>query len=296
MLLSMLFESHYRPLRLRGRSPNTSRLYGCTLRAFGRWLGYPATVDDLTDLTISRYLEDRAAIRSPFTAEKERTQLLSLWRFAADRGIVRDRPEVPPSILPERTVEAWSPDQMRSLLRAAAATRGMVGAVPAGAFWPALVLTLYDTAERISAILDTKAADLRPPHLHVRAESRKGRRRDRLYTLSQETLDALAIFPADREMLLPWPFCRVYLWSRFADVVARAGLGTGRRARFHMIRRSVATAYAAAGGDATALLDHASPRTTRSYLDPRYLPGPPPPAAVLPRLTIDPSPPSRSAG
>lgn len=293
MRLSELFDNNYRPLRLRGRSPNTTRLYGCTLRAFGRWLGYPPTVDDLTDLTLSRYLEHRAAIRSPFTAEKERTQLLSLWRFAADRGIVRDRPEVPPSILPERTVEAWTPDQMRGLLRAAAATRGSIGAVPAGAFWTALVLVLYDTAERIGAVLDTKAADLHPPYLNVRAEHRKGRRRDRLYTLSQETLDALAAMPADREKLLPWPYARVYLWKRFAEVVARAGLGTGRRARFHAIRRTVATAYAAAGGDATALLDHASPKTTRAYLDPRQLPGPPPPAALLPRLT---SPPSRQVG
>lgn len=285
MRLHDLFDNYYRPLRLRGRSENTTRLYRCTLKTFSRWLGYWATVDDLTDLTLSRFLEDRAAVRSPYTAEKERTQLLALWRFAADRGIVSTRPEVPPGILPERTPEAWTAEQMRALLRAAAATPGKIGTIDASVFWPALVLVLYDTAERIGAIFDTDAACLTPPYLTVKAESRKGRRRDRLYTLSLETLEALSLLPADRQKLIPWPYAKVYAWKKFAEVVARAGLPGGRRARFHAIRRSVATAYAAAGGDATALLDHASPKTTRAYLDPRLLPGPPPPATMLPRLT-----------
>ena len=100
MTLTTLFNDFYRPLRLRGRSANTSRLYGCTIRSFWKWLRYEPTLDDLTDLTISRFLEYRASIRSPYTAEKERTQLLSLWRFAADRGLVADRPCVPPAPLP----------------------------------------------------------------------------------------------------------------------------------------------------------------------------------------------------
>jgi site-specific recombinase XerD len=94
MLLKDLFDGMYRPLRLRGRSANTTRLYGCTIRAFGRWLGYEPTVDDLTDLMLSQYLDHRASDHSPYTAEKERSQLCSLWRFAADRGIVPTRPEV----------------------------------------------------------------------------------------------------------------------------------------------------------------------------------------------------------
>ncbi len=81
MILHQLFNDFYRPLRLRGRSTNTTRLYGCTIRAFGRWLGYDPTIDDLSDLTLSRYLDHRAATRSPYTAEKERSQLCSLWRF-----------------------------------------------------------------------------------------------------------------------------------------------------------------------------------------------------------------------
>jgi len=102
MLLTDLFANHYRPLRLRGKSLQTCRLYGCTIRAFGKWLQYPPTIDDLSDLLLGRFLEERAATRSPYTAEKERTQLVSLARFARDRGFIAVMPEVPPAPLPER--------------------------------------------------------------------------------------------------------------------------------------------------------------------------------------------------
>lgn len=153
MTLTTLFDDYYRPLRLRGRSANTCRLYGCTIRSFWKWLRYEPTIDDLTDLTISRFLEHRATVRSPYTAEKERTQLLSLWRFAADRGILKDRPCVPPAPLPERIPTAWTVEQLQSLMRSAAATRGLVGKVPAGVWYAALLSVLWETAERIGAIL-----------------------------------------------------------------------------------------------------------------------------------------------
>lgn len=271
MLLTHFFNDFYRPLRLRGRSQNTTRLYHCTIRAFGRWLGTEPTLDDLTDLTLARYLDARAAVRSPFTAEKERTQLLALWRLACDRGVMRDRPCVPPTPLPDREPMAWSIEQMQGLMRAAAATRGDVGGVPAGVWFSALVSVLWESAERIGAMLAVQRADLNPPHLLVRAEHRKGGKRDRVYRLSPRATELLlAAHAPGRPELLFWPGCRTYLWRRYADVVARAGLGRGRHLGFHQLRRSAASHFAALGGDASKLLDHSSPRITqRWYLDRR---------------------------
>lgn len=284
MTLNDFFSTTYRPLRLRGRSPNTTRLYGCTIRAFARWLRYEPTLDDLTDLTISRYLEHRASIRSPYTAEKERTQLLSLWRCAADRRLVPDRPTVLPAPLPERTPTAWTLEQLRSLRRAAAATRGTVGTVPAGVWYAALVSVLWETAARISEVLDSPPAAFAPPHLLVAAEQRKGRRRDRLYLLSPDTCTLLAQALGSTR-LLDWPWSREYLWLRWKDIVARAGLQRPGRCGFHELRRAAATHYASLGGDATRLLDHDNPRTTRRwYLDPRLISSGAPPCEVLPRL------------
>lgn len=285
MTLHQLFDDFYRPLRLRGRSANTTRLYGCTLRSFSKWLGYVATLDDLTDLTISRFLEQRACERSPYTAEKERTQLLSLWRFAADRGLVRDRPCVPPAPLPDRIPVAWTVEQLQGLMRSASATRGYVGAVPAGVWYAALLSVLWETAERIGAILACQPGDFLAPVLTVRAEYRKGGKRDRVYRLSSETCD-LVTRACGASHLLDWPQNHGYLWKKYKDVVARAGLGHDRKTGFHQLRRSAASHFAALGGDPVKLLDHSSPRITqRWYLDRRMTDRDPPPCEVLPRIS-----------
>jgi integrase len=284
MNLQQLFDDFYRPLRLRGRSANTCRLYGCTIRAFGKWLGYAPTVDDLTDLTLSRYLEHRASIRSPYTAEKERTQLVSLARFARDRGIIPMMPEVPPAPLPDRVPRAWSLGELGAIYRAAAATRGFIGTIPAGIWFTALVSVLWETAERVGAVLECVPTDFAPPHLHVRAEYRKGRKRDKVYKLTPRTCE-LIHQACGKRRLLEWPRSHTLLWAKYSDVVARAGLGRGRHLSFHALRRSAASHYAARGGDPVQLLDHSSPRIThRWYLDRRMTDRGPSPCDVLPEL------------
>ena len=287
MLLQTLFDDFYRPLRLRGRSANTTRLYGCTIRAFGKWLGYSPTIDDLSDLMISRYLDQRAAIRSPYTAEKERTQLCSLWRFAADRGIVTTRPEVPPAPLPDRIPTAWTLAELGAIARSAAATRGRVGQIPAGIWYLALVTVLWETAERIGAVLACCPGDFAAPHLHVRAEYRKGHKRDRVYRLSATACDLLTR-ARGTVRLFEWPLSSTLLWAKYADVVARAGLGRGRHLSFHALRRSSASHYTAAGGDPVQLLDHSSPRITHKwYLDRRLTDRGPAPCDILPPLDMN---------
>lgn len=293
MTLHQLFADFYRPLRLRGRSANTSRLYGCTIRAFGKWLKYEPTIDDLSDLTLSQYLDHRAAHRSPFTAEKERSQLCSLWRFAADRGIMKTRPEVPPAPLPDRVPRAWSLCELGSIYRAAAATRGYVGTVPAGIWYSALVSVLWESAERIGAVLSCRPEDFDGQTLHVRAEYRKGGKRDRVYRLSSRTCDLLRQ-ACGKRALLEWPLSHTLLWAKYADIVARAGLGRGRHLSFHALRRSAASHYASLGGDPVQLLDHSSPRIThRWYLDRRLTDRGPAPCDILPPL--DEPPPERPA-
>jgi integrase len=284
MLLQNLFDQMYRPLRLRGRSANTTRLYGCTIRAFGKWLGYAPTIEDLSDLTLSRYLDHRAAIRSPYTAEKERSQLCSLWRFAADRGIMPTRPEVPPAPLPDRVPRAWTLGELGAIYRAAAATRGMVGSVTASVWYPALVSVLWESAERIGAVLECRPDDFDGTHLHVHAEYRKGGKRDRVYRLSSRTCSLVSQARGGIK-LFDWPRSRTLLWAKYADIVARAGLGKGRHLSFHALRRSAASHYAARGGDPVQLLDHSSPRIThRWYLDRKLTDRGPAPCDVLPEL------------
>jgi integrase len=198
--------------------------------------------------------------------------------------MLRDRPCVPPSPLPDRIPEAWSIDQLCSLTRAANATRGYIGKVPAGIWYGALVAVLWESAERIGAILACHPEDFASPFLNVRAEYRKGGKRDRAYRLSPATCD-LVSQACGKNRVFEWPYSKEYLWTKYKDVVARAGLGRCRKCGFHQLRRSAASHFAAAGGDAVKLLDHSSPRIThRWYLDRRLTDRDPPPCDVLPSI------------
>lgn len=288
MTLVEFFETVYSPLKLRGRSENTKRLYHCTIRSLRRFLGRDPQISDLDDLTLARFLSHRAETRSPFTSEKERTQLVSLWRFARERGVVSTSPCVPPTPLPERIPTAWSVESVRSVIKAASEEKGFVCGVPAGTYFQALCSVLWETAERIGAVLSLKVLDYQNGQILCRAEYRKGKKRDKLYTLSPGTrrlIDEMIRGKKPNDAIFRWHKQKTNLWYAFGKIVERAGLGKGRNAKFHMLRRSSATHFAAAGGDAVALLDHSSPRICKAYyLDPRFLQSGPPPCDVLPSI------------
>lgn len=306
MTLTEFFRTVYRPLRLRGRSENTSRLYAATINAFRRWLVAEKIADEpllehLEELLLARYLEHRQSTKSPYTSEKERSQLLALARLAHERRMLDRIPTCPPTVLPDRVPSSWSEEELRRLFAKAAQARGMVGPVPASEWFPAVISLAFETGERIGALLLTKRADYQRPSLTVSAESRKGRRRGRVYRLSEATCDRLdALAAGGGEYLLPWPFCHTYLWSRLKKILSDAGLA-GKRIGFHQVRRSAISHLAAAGGDPVEFAGHASAAMTkRWYLDPRYTDRGPAPHELLPRLDqahpMPPPPPCASGG
>lgn len=282
--LTAFFVDYYRPLRLRGRSPNTFRLYANTIKQFEKFLGHEATLADLNDLTVSRYLDHRTEKRAAHTADKERNQLLAMWRCAADRRMIEYRPTIPVTPLPGRIPTAWSIDQLRKLLACAKVATGFVGAVPARVWWTALIQVLWQSAERIGAIMAVRKSDYERPRILVRAEYRKGNKRDKLYTFTEPVCDLLDVLASTGlgDKLFAWPKNREYMWPLFGKLVEQSGIPGGKRAKFHQLRRSAATHFAAGGGDAVALLDHSSPKTTKAYLDPRYVDTGPKPCDVLP--------------
>jgi integrase len=309
MRLIDLFENLYRPLRLRGRSPATARLYGCTIRAFGKWLGREPELRDLDELVLARYLEARAGQVAALSAEKERSQLCALAGLAWERRLIETKPQCPPGAIPDRVPHAWSLDELRAVMAAAAdpatyADRrsgrprlfpqqpaAAPAATPADAikarFFGAILPALYETGERIGAMLEARIEDYERPHLVVRAEARKGRKRDRVYRLTDATCDRIEAAIGGRAdgRVFVWPWTHTLLWREFGKAVKAAGLDGRKRLRFHQIRRSAASHYAAAGGDAVEMLDHSSPKITkRWYLDPRLVDRGVRPCDVLPPI------------
>ncbi len=279
MYLMEFFEKHYRPLRLRGMSDNTLRHYAVDLKHFKAFLNRPPMVRDLTSLTISQFLEWFAKTpwrgkekRSPYTVEKARCQLLALARYAFKKRLLEEEPEVNPGRLPTRVPRAYTQIEMQNLLTSCRQAEGQILYIDAPAYWVSLVLVLFDTAERIGAIRDAEWSwvDLDGGWLSVPAEYRKGKTADRVYRLAPDTIAALRkIQEDDRRLIWPWSLHRGQLFFYYQRILKRAGLYVFRQA-FHAIRRTTASHYEAAGGNATELLDHSSRALTkRSYIDPR---------------------------
>lgn len=268
----------YEPLKLRGKSKSTKHQYLVQIRHLKRFLLHEPTFADLTDESMSRFLSwfrDKRG-RSAATVNKARNHLLALWRLAARRGVVAAYPDVPPEIEPERVPQAWLQEELQRLFSACLEEQGSLAGVPAGKWWRTLHLCAWDTAERKSALLSLKwaNADLARGWLLIPAECRKGKRRDKAFQLHPDTVVALReILEPRRELIFPWPYHANYLYPRYKMILSRAKLPCDRKHLFHCMRKSTASYFEAAGGNATALLDHSSRSVTEAYLDPRIVNG-----------------------
>lgn len=274
LTLTTLLHDIYAPLK--GICDHTIECYEFTIEAFGRFLGHEPTVADFDELVVARFLAHRVRERAAATAAKDRSQLRALWEFSSRRRLVETWPIIPLVHIPERVPEAWLTEEFRRLLDSAAQETTNYDGVPAAAWWTALLLVMYDTGERCTSVVTTKWRNVRGNAILFVAEGRKGRRRDILREISEETqaaLDAIRCNRGPDDAVWPWPRGRGYLWKRLEIILKRAGLPHGRKDKFHKIRKTTASYYQAAGGSAQQLLDHADPATTRAYLDPRIVRG-----------------------
>jgi integrase len=271
MLLTDFFETVYVPRRLRGKSPASVRLYRLCLMQFGRSLERLPAVADLTDENILMHLARRHAV-SAATRNKELSQLLALWRYACQRGLLTTWPDVRPEKEPERSPIAWMPDELSRLVATAESIGGFIGDIPAAIWWTPLIRISLDTGERIGAVRSIQWSWLQGEWLLVPAEARKGKTRDRRYRLSQDTLDSIANLrkpTGRRKEMFPWPYGENYLWNRYHVILKAAGLPKTRKHQLHALRKTFGSVVHAAGMDAQSALDHADRRTTQRYLDPR---------------------------
>lgn len=282
MTLEELLDGYYVPLK--GVSARTETLYRYTIQAFGEHLGHAATTDDLEELTVARFLSARLRDKAVATAAKDAAQCRALWGFAAQRGLTNGRwPQMRRIRVPERVPRCWLTEEMQRLLAAASERQGTIAGVSAAAWWRAALLLCYDSGERIAPLLSLEWPDVTPAGVTFRAEGRKGQRRDIYRQISPETFAAIQAIRGPRLRVFDWDRAMSSLWGHLGKILEAAGLPNDRYSKFHCIRKTTASYAAAAGLDAQRLLDHASPKTTRAYLDPRVV-IPPSAPDVLPRV------------
>jgi integrase len=273
--LPHFFDTLYKPLRLAGRSTKTVALHLIALRHFARFLGRAAVPSDLNDLRVAQFqiwLAGRGVV--PVTTNKTVDKLLAQWRFLHRRRLVETYPELRKLPEPDVIPKCWTESETNRLLLACRATTGWIGPVKASDWWTALHIVIYESAERIGAVMQLQWSDidLATGWLTIRAQVRKGKKRSKLHRLSEAALHQLrAIHHPGRELIFPWPLCNELLYKHYERILARAGLPFDRWSKFHKMRRTVASRFEAAGGDATKLLDHSARKVTLAYLDPRIV-------------------------
>jgi integrase len=234
------------------------------------------------DLAVSRHLTRLSKFeRSPFSIAKERSQLLAIGNLAKKRGLLDCVFEVVAPVLPKKVPRAWLPEEVGRLMEAIDCLDGNMPrprdqrtrGIPKRHWWKALHFVMWDTGERISALMAVRFEWVSiDGWLHIPAQVRKGKRGDMLFRLSPETLEAIEIIRnPQRDLIFPWHQAPNHIYYHYSRILERAGLEDDQ-GKFHRMRKTVASLYKAAGHDPQRLLDHADARTTSKYLDPRIVP------------------------
>ena len=281
----------YKARKLIDAHPITIQKYLWAIRYAGTVVDREPLVSDLSDELVSAVMAiKRREGRSPHTVNDARKVLVSLWGWLAKRRLTEAWPDVDRIKAGTPAPVAWTKTELGRLFRAASKAPGVIGrrldSVPARLFWSALLLVLWDTGERIGAILPLPRSALVGNVLTVQAKYRKGRTRDMVYRLHPETVAALAeLVPFHESKLMATDCLLESIITIYGRFLKAAGLPHDRAHKFHAIRKSVASHAAAAGVDSSGLLDHAQAGTTRThYLDPRIV-KPPQATDVLFRLS-----------
>lgn len=292
--LSSICEQQFFRLNPKIRSEKTRKHYRFALNNLASAVGRAPSLHDLSDDNVMLVMTDLIRRgRSVRTANERRDRLCALWAWLCKRGLLTRWPTIPRMVEPTRIPRGWSREQLPTLFAAFESERVLICGIPAPKWWRALHLVAWDAAERIGAIIAVEWKHLESPWLIIPAELRKGGRADKAYKLEGETIAALEEIRLPlRSLIFPWPYNYSYLWIRYKIIRERAGLPIDRYSSFHRMRKSSASHFTAAGGDAMELLGHESRRTTKKYLDPTIV-NPPQASDLLfrPDRPQDPQPP-----
>ncbi|MDD4888742.1 MAG: hypothetical protein PHU85_02335 [Phycisphaerae bacterium] len=266
--LADFFERVYRPRRLPGGAPNTIRLYWVLFRAFESHLHRPPLLQDLDADTITEFLSAYSADHAPRSVNAMLDRLMALARFATQKRLLAEVPDVLAWPEPRRIPRAYNLDQVRRLLLACRGACGVICGLPAGLYWSAVALTFYYTGIRASACWMLEQRDLEDGVLRVRPETHKPRT-ELLFVLPDDCLKSLrAIWEPPRRLIFPWNKASTERYPAWRRILARAELPMTRYDLFQRLRRTSGTLVEAAGGDGSRHLGNGRAIFERHYLDP----------------------------
>lgn len=274
--LLYIMENEYFPAKSKIASETTERQYKYTATRYSTFLGRRATLDDLTDQSLGKWMRQmRKDGLAMATINGYVTKLRAFWNWCAKKRMVEEFPTIEDFPEPMQIPKAYSEEEFRALIAAAKLMKGRVGDVPAGQWWYALHLVAFDTGERCSALLhlEWNHYDAGDATLAAPAEIRKGGRKPMLYRLKPATVATLATMraTASAKKIFFWPFDLGSFYHHYKKLLELAGLPyVPHKSGLQKVRRTFASHIEAAGGNSTQALSHTSRRVTeKSYIDPR---------------------------
>jgi integrase len=263
----------------------TVGLFCGTLDRMAEHLGREPVVDDLNDLTITKFLRWRAVTKcrgrlpAAATVRKDQAHLSAIWNHLAKKrhtksdGHPLEFPDLPRNLVkvPRKPPRGYTVQEVSALVRQAKCRRGRVYGLPAPWFWMSLLMAAWYTGERIGGLLRIRwgEVDLDSGLLTFLGENRKGGLETIQRSIPADLVRILRMHargPADHV----WPWLDTHdensIYTSFRSMAKRAGVVPRG---FHAIRKASGSYVKAGGGDATEHLGHANPRTTQQhYLDP----------------------------
>ncbi|NBW16853.1 MAG: hypothetical protein EBR82_53640, partial [Caulobacteraceae bacterium] len=159
---------------LKNLSDRSVKMYESTLDRFRDFLGHEPTVDDLDDLTAAKFIrwrqstvhDPRRGLISPASLAKDSAHLRSLWTWLAKKrwrrsdGELIEFPDYARPRVPKPVPKAYKAEELARLVEAARHRRGLVAGKPAAWYWTTKLQAMFQTGERIGAILAIRWAQV----------------------------------------------------------------------------------------------------------------------------------------
>lgn len=287
--LSDLLELHYLPQNLQIGSLQADQ-YRTLKRLIERWQQRTCYADELSREFVFGFLGWlRELGRANGTLNSKRSLLRPLWSYAFEQGFTQEQPCVIRRLRePLEIPEAWTVDQIRTLLRVTWRLRGLMrNGVPRAGWWSLLVFLCFLTGLRIKSVRRLRWTWMRDDGwIYIPAEAVKEFKGRRLQLPPRVVQLAARLRIEGDDHMLPWPYSHRQLWKFWRQrVVGPSGLPMEvRKCGFHRFRKSYASYLEKARPGTAAQVMHEDPRVTRErYIDP-LIAGDFNPADLLPDL------------
>lgn len=290
--------AHHRDLCAR-----TVTMYCQTLDRFRDFLGREPTLDDLDDLVVSKFLRWRRETKhswkliSPASLSKDSAQLRTIWTWAAKKRLKRsdgellDFPDYARPRVPKPVPKAYRAEHLAMLLTYSRRRVGHISGVPAAWYWTTKIMAMFQTGERIGAILEIRWSEVNTDRheLTFLAATRKNRMETITRSITPELSEMMAAGrrrPEDR--VWPWLEDRTKT-SIYGSLRVLCESAKVPYLPFHSIRKATASYLKAAGVSAKFQLGHASEEMAENHYYDQTIVGRESHLDLLPRIDAMPT-------